>query len=489
MKKLVFFFILCCAFTFRSYSQNDIESYEYWFDNDYNSHITIGVAPTSYLNLNSQINISGISLGMHIFNIRFKDSNNRYSSAISQFFNVNAASNAISYYQYWFDDNFTDAVTLSINPQTQYSLITNIDASALNNGMHRIHIRFREEGENWSLVVSNFFQKSGNGISLLNEITAYRYWLDSISAPITNINLVNPTNPFEIIQQMDMTNVPKGNHVLNIQFKDTTGQWSAVLSESFVKNALPIALFNAQSTNICLGDSIVFSNQSFDADSFLWDFGDGNISHDFEPIHYYAQSGNYNVFLKAIDVNSGLDSTLFINNYINVFGDAHAQFNYSAAVNVVNFNNSSSGASNYTWNFGDGTASTSTANPVHTYNANGSYLVTLVASNMCDSDTITQNILIEGLGIEDFNEIKEFNQYPNPFNGKFLINFQLNEKTNVQMGIFDLTGNEVISINNGPLFPGKHNFEVNSEKLANGMYLLKINSNKKEKCFKIVKAN
>ncbi|MDD7914345.1 PKD domain-containing protein [Polaribacter ponticola] len=47
-----------------------------------------------------------------------------------------------------------------------------------------------------------------------------------------------------------------------------------------------------------------FSNQSSSAISYSWDFGDGNSSTDFEPIHTYSGEGTWTVSLTAKD---GLD--------------------------------------------------------------------------------------------------------------------------------------------------------------------------------------
>ncbi len=47
------------------------------------------------------------------------------------------------------------------------------------------------------------------------------------------------------------------------------------------------------------GGVISFSNNSSDADSYLWDFGDGNTSTQKEPTHIYANSGQYLVTLIA----------------------------------------------------------------------------------------------------------------------------------------------------------------------------------------------
>ena len=46
---------------------------------------------------------------------------------------------------------------------------------------------------------------------------------------------------------------------------------------------------------------------------------------------------------------------------------------------TVQFNNSSTSATTYTWNYGDGSSLGNTANPAHTYAANGTYTVSLTA--------------------------------------------------------------------------------------------------------------
>lgn len=60
----------------------------------------------------------------------------------------------------------------------------------------------------------------------------------------------------------------------------------------------------------------------------------------------------------------------------------------------VQFNNYSSNATSYLWNFGDGNTST-LANPTHTYTTDGAYNVTLQVSSTCGSDTKTENSFIE----------------------------------------------------------------------------------------------
>ncbi len=67
-----------------------------------------------------------------------------------------------------------------------------------------------------------------------------------------------------------------------------------------------------------------------------------------------------------------------------------ANFNFTYNANGgIDFTNTSTGGTNYTWDFGDGNTST-TANPSHAYTTNGNYLVTLTvtSANGCTSTFI-----------------------------------------------------------------------------------------------------
>lgn len=48
----------------------------------------------------------------------------------------------------------------------------------------------------------------------------------------------------------------------------------------------------------------VFKNTSLAGQTWLWDFGDGQTSTAFEPIHLYAAAGTYNVVLIAFNPNT-----------------------------------------------------------------------------------------------------------------------------------------------------------------------------------------
>ena len=54
-------------------------------------------------------------------------------------------------------------------------------------------------------------------------------------------------------------------------------------------------------TEICVNDSIDFLNESFGGSLYLWDFGDGNFSTEYEPSYAYSSPGNYDVILIIYD--------------------------------------------------------------------------------------------------------------------------------------------------------------------------------------------
>jgi gliding motility-associated-like protein len=73
---------------------------------------------------------------------------------------------------------------------------------------------------------------------------------------------------------------------------------------------LPEASFNVRPALIYLPDQPLFtSNLSTGADTYIWDFGDGNTSTEFEPLYYYQSTGTYTITLIA-NSNTGCSDTL-----------------------------------------------------------------------------------------------------------------------------------------------------------------------------------
>ena len=63
--------------------------------------------------------------------------------------------------------------------------------------------------------------------------------------------------------------------------------------------ARPVADFVVVGSDRTAPVELRFKNESKKAESFIWDFGDGNVSEDINPEHRYVLSGNYKVKLEA----------------------------------------------------------------------------------------------------------------------------------------------------------------------------------------------
>jgi PKD repeat protein len=69
----------------------------------------------------------------------------------------------------------------------------------------------------------------------------------------------------------------------------------------------PRAYFSATPGDPLVGEEVWFTNESENAESFEWDFGDGYISNDINPTHIYAASGSFQVSLKVWSRNGVSD--------------------------------------------------------------------------------------------------------------------------------------------------------------------------------------
>src|SRR5216117_1193853 len=129
--------------------------------------------------------------------------------------------------------------------------------------------------------------------------------------------------------------------------------------------------------------------------SYSWAFGDGTTSALSNPSHTYSTKGNYTATLVVTD-NRGLRSpavtvTITVTNEAPVANAAGTPTSGYAPL-AVSFSSAGSsdpegGILTYSWNFGDGTTSTS-ANPSHTYSTPGPYSAILtVTDNQGDQGT------------------------------------------------------------------------------------------------------
>jgi PKD repeat protein len=153
-----------------------------------------------------------------------------------------------------------------------------------------------------------------------------------------------------------------------------------------------VASFNAGS--VCLGEPVQFNNTSAGATSYLWDFGDGSATSSLQnPTHTYTVGNTYTILLIASDgiCSDTVSQTVTVNPPPNVSFTANVTSGCDSL--TVTFTNSTTGATSYTWDFGDGFGS-GDVNPVHTFSTPGIYSVTLNGIlGICISSQTSVNLI------------------------------------------------------------------------------------------------
>lgn len=221
-------------------AQNKINSYQYWFDGQYNTAVTQTITPSSVYTLSTQVNTNTLLNGLHVFNIKFKDDSSRFSNTLSTFFYKtfpSTGTGTIVAYQYWFDQNYSTTVTALTPGNTSYNFVNDIGTTGLLTGLHVIHIRFKDNTSRWSETLSQFFYKSP-AAGTPGSINAYQYWFDQNYAEAIKQNIA-PGTTYTLSAPLNTTILLTGLHVLNVRFLNVNNKWSITTSQFFYKSTLP----------------------------------------------------------------------------------------------------------------------------------------------------------------------------------------------------------------------------------------------------------
>ncbi|MFT5777800.1 MAG: gliding motility-associated-like protein, partial [Crocinitomicaceae bacterium] len=134
--------------------------------------------------------------------------------------------------------------------------------------------------------------------------------------------------------------------------------------------------------------------------NWLWDLGDGSFSFSPNPTHFYEDEGSYTVSLQVITDQDCIYTDTLIYSII-VYPQPTANFTYAPHdISILNpevdFTNTSSGAQDVEWHFGDFDYSNEW-HPTHTYNDTGYFEVAQTVYNEYGCpDTMYQTLYVHG---------------------------------------------------------------------------------------------
>lgn len=263
---------------------------------------------------------------------------------------------------------------------------------------------------------------------------------------------------------------------------------------------------------------------------WLWDFGDGDTSHQQNPVHAYAHPGLYYVCLTIWTADSctdtwcdsvwigqgvlcpdpsvidttvfcptvydpvcGCDSVTYHNSCIAYYyhgitqwthgpcgphaDSCQAHFSYQLHGLTVYFDDQSTTTDSivgWLWQFGDGNGSTQ-QNPVYTYTHPGTYVVclTIVTHSGCHS-TWCDTIIVHHTGVSERAGNLDLGIAPNPARDEVVITVSLRASADAVVGAFDISGRSLGVIFSGKLQQGPNRVGWNVSSLSEGVYFITV---------------
>lgn len=261
------------------------------------------------------------------------------------------------------------------------------------------------------------------------------------------------------------------------------GQFEDYTVKILPNNIAPIADFTITVLDSCQG-IVKFTDLSVpNPTSWLWDFGDGTgVSSLQSPYYTYNSSGTFTVVLNATNGfgTGAVTKPITISKLV-----ANFTISDTAIVGtVVNFTDNTSGATTWTWDFGDG-YSASVQNPAHAYPATGVYTVKLTVKNSsgCIAQK-TKQIVIVPVGIAEYSNYTTLLISPNPASGDVLLQYIFTGRRNLAITIKNALGQIVYAEKIEKAVRYERRLELSD--FNAGVYFIQVNDGKTQRTDKLV---
>ncbi|MDX1909243.1 MAG: PKD domain-containing protein [Bacteroidia bacterium] len=189
-----------------------------------------------------------------------------------------------------------------------------------------------------------------------------------------------------------------GLYTIRLVVTDASGQRDTLIQTQYIEvYRLPQAALSASPRTACAHTPITFTSQSGAGSgtitNWTWDFGDGNISQQAQPVHVYTHSGTFPVSLTVVN-QYGCEDNITLPAFITIQAPDPA-FTSGPTLACgpplpVQFTSTGTVTGQHEWLFGDG-GSANVVNPLHVYTGYGSFHVThIVADAQGCRDTLTR---------------------------------------------------------------------------------------------------
>jgi PKD repeat protein len=204
-------------------------------------------------------------------------------------------------------------------------------------------------------------------------------------------NEINPVHTYTDAGEYDVTLTIEGTDCTNTI---TMPVWVGT-NDTIIDDSTCMAYFDYQTDGL----QVSFFDQSWgNYENVTWYFGDSTTSNEINPVHTYANTGEYDVTLSidGAQCSNNITMPVWVGGNDTIIDDSICMvyFNYQTDQLTVDFYSYYFGGNSFEWYFGDGTTS-SELNPSHTYNNPGVYTVSLYMTGENCSASYSIDIFVD----------------------------------------------------------------------------------------------
>lgn len=288
--------------------------------------------------------------GLHTLYLRASDGEQNWSLLQYQSFLImgNVANPEIVQIEYFFDESTNGLgleTQIQINQDTLIRQVVSVDLSGLQQGLHTIYVRAKDESGNWSLQQSHSFIKLNN---LLNpELVQIEYFIDeSLNGPGNEIQIsFTQATIFSQMVSVDLAGLPKGVHTLYIRAKDELGNWSLQQYQSFYINSISenpqiarLEYYFNEDPGVGNGTQLFFS--TVDTLEKVFNISLRGLPNGSNTLYIRAKDNNGSwslVSIKQFTIEEPIIPLANVALFAEIFGNRHIRLYWDEVVGAVNY--------------------------------------------------------------------------------------------------------------------------------------------------------
>ena len=294
------------------------------------------------------------------------------------------------------DDNLANnssTETIDINPAPSGGEFMANSGSAGMHMMGAFDVTIVPNGIEYDVTPPTLSNNAGHGSYWMADISTT--YADGTPVATADAAVWTPsTSANGTIELMPTSTVIDSMLTINLRVYNVTSGCDTVITRNVLIAPEGKPDFITPTVN-CANDAVAFDNASTVSTGSLtygWDFGDGNTSVLTHPIHKYAAPGSYTVTLTTTTHPWEYKNTETKTVVVTAVPEASFTRVNACEGTDIKLTNTSTGATSYTWNFGDpGKADVYTTDAAVSY-LPGGYTVTLTAEANGCSDMVTKPV-------------------------------------------------------------------------------------------------